>query len=73
MITKSDSCNTIEFDKFYVIHPHEPNWKIREYTQRFNSKYIGEIQDDFEYNSKNNLKFLKTEELRGLIAETNLY
>ena len=73
MITKSDSSNTLEFDRFYVIHPHEPNWKMREYTQRFNSEYIGKIQDDFEYNSKNNLKFLKTEKLRELIAETNIY
>jgi UDP-N-acetylglucosamine 4,6-dehydratase (inverting) len=72
MITKSDSSNTIEFDRFYVIYPQNPNWEIREYTQRFNGEYIGKIKENYEYNSKSNPKFLGVKRLRELIKETYL-
>ena len=69
MITKSDSINTIEFDSFYVICPPLPNWKISDYTQRYNGQYIGRIKDGFEYNSKKNQFFLSIEELKELIHQ----
>jgi len=72
MITKSDSNNTIEFDKFFVVLPHNPNWSLTDYTARFNSEYCGKINEDFEYNSLDNPNILSVARLKKLINGTKL-
>lgn len=58
MITKSDSLNTQEFKNYFVINP-----SFR--------KYKSNIKKIFSYNSFDNKRFLKTNELKNLI-ENNL-
>lgn len=58
MITKSDSLNTKEFKNYFVINPSFKKYKS-------NTKKI------FSYNSYNNKKFLKINEIKNLI-ENNL-
>ena len=67
MITKTDTYNTIEFNKYYVILPHKPNWNTRDYIQRFNGEYIGKVKDNFEYNSESNSNFLGLKRLQEII------
>ncbi len=54
MITESDSINTEEFKNFYVIHPSFRKFKYN-------------LNKTFSYNSKNNKKFLKIDEIKKLI------
>tara|TARA_Y100000389_G_scaffold203786_1_gene253463 strand:- start:3909 stop:4892 length:984 start_codon:yes stop_codon:yes gene_type:complete len=54
MITESDSINTQEFKNFYVIHPSFRKFKYN-------------LNKTFSYNSKNNKKFLKIDEIKKLI------
>lgn len=69
MVTKDDSRNTYEYDKYYIIYP-DFEW--------FNlDKHIipgGKlIKGEFEYNSGNNNEWLKVENLRKKLDELNLY
>ena len=57
MITESDSINTQEFEKYYVIQP-----SFR--------KPINNLRKIFSYNSHNNKKFLKIEEIKELIQKS---
>ena len=56
MITESDSLNTQEFKDYFIIHP-----SFR--------KYKSNIKKIFSYNSLDNKKYLKTNELNSLINE----
>ena len=56
MITESDSLNTQEFKDYFIIHP-----SFR--------KYKSNIKKIFSYNSLDNKKYLKTNELSNLINE----
>ena len=56
MITESDSMNTEEFKNYFIIHP-----SFRKY--KYNTKKI------FSYNSLNNKRFLKINELKTLISK----
>lgn len=56
MITESDSMNTEEFRNYFIIHP-----SFRKYE--YNTKKI------FSYNSLNNKRFLKINELKTLISK----
>tara|TARA_B100000424_G_C22930628_1_gene495078 strand:- start:108 stop:1085 length:978 start_codon:yes stop_codon:yes gene_type:complete len=56
LITKSDSLNTEEFKNYFVINP---SYKVKKQK----TKKI------FEYNSKNNNKFLTSNEIKKLITE----
>lgn len=62
MITKSDSYNTIETKKFFVITPNRKN--ISKYIKRFKGK---RIKIPFSYNSLNNKRQLKISEIKNLI------
>ena len=69
MITKSDSNNTIEFNKYYVILPQKLTWNKNEYIQKSNDEYINHVKDNFEYNSNSNPNFLGVETLKELIKD----
>ena len=67
MITSSDSINTLDIGKYYVIlPPTTPNSKYskQEYKEKFNGK---DVTDGFTYNSGNNDKWETIKTLKHLI------
>lgn len=66
MITETDSLNTVEFEKYYVITPSTPLWKMDEWMKHFNGKTV---PVGFKYNSGTNTNWLKAEELRQEIKK----
>lgn len=65
MITETDSLNTVEFEKYYVITPSvTTNWNIDEWLKKFNGK---KVPMGFKYNSGTNNWWLSIEELREQI------
>jgi len=66
MITESDSLNTLDCGKYYVIIPSEPEWEISSFLQKFDAKYV---DVGFKYNSGENTDWINVEEIRALIKE----
>ena len=66
MITESDSLNTLDCGKYYVIIPSHTVWNKDEYIRKFNAKYV---TPGFKYNSGENLEWLNVPQLRQLIKE----
>ena len=67
MITATDSFNTIEFDKYFVILPSTPLWDIEKFKKESNLS-IGKFCDfGMSYNSGTNKHFLTIKELKKLI------
>jgi len=66
MITASDSYNTYDLGKYYVIIPTVPNWNIEEFKTSFNAK---KVQNGFNYSSGQNTEWETVEVLRRLIME----
>lgn len=66
MITSSDSLNTLDCGKYYVIIPSHPNWDKEEYMKKFSAKYVAQ---GFQYNSGENTEWVNVEEIRSLIKE----
>jgi UDP-N-acetylglucosamine 4,6-dehydratase/5-epimerase len=66
MITETDSLNTVEFKKYYVITPAVPNWNLSEWIKHFNGK---PVQVGFKYNSGSNSEWLSPENLRDEIRK----
>lgn len=65
MITETDSLNTIEFEKYFVITPAaNPYLKVDELIKAFNGK---PVPVGFKYNSGTNDRWLSVEELREQI------
>jgi len=65
MITETDSHNTVELDKYYVILPSLPfKWTAEEFIKKFNGKYVA---PGFRYNSQTNAEWLNPEEIREQI------
>ena len=65
MITETDSHNTVELDKYYVILPSLPfKWTAEEFIKKFNGKYV---EPGFRYNSQTNKEWLTPEEIRKQI------
>jgi UDP-N-acetylglucosamine 4,6-dehydratase len=64
MITVSDSYNTLDIGKYYVILPQIPNFDIEAYKKKFNAK---PVPQGFCYNSGENDKWETVESLRELI------
>ena len=72
MITQTDSLNTIEFEKYFVIPPSTQLWDVEKFRKESN-KVIGKFcKFNFSYNSGTNKHFLSVDELKQLITE-NLY
>ncbi len=66
MITVSDSFNTLDLGKYYVILPQQPNFSLEEYKKHFNAK---EVPLNFSYNSGNNDQCETGDSLRKLIKQ----
>ena len=69
MITPSDSFNTYDLGKYYVILPSEPIWSLEDFKNK--NKAIS-VSPGFSYNSGENTEWESVESLRKLIIE-NLY
>lgn len=66
MITASDSFNTYDLGKYYVILPQQPNWSLEEFIKKFEAK---KVPPGFRYNSGENSEWLTVEQLRELIKQ----
>ena len=66
MITKSDSNNTYEFEKNFIILPNDERFK-KNYEN--NGIELKKVPEDFYYDSKNNSNFLTVNQIRTLIIK----
>ena len=66
MITSSDSYNTYDLGKYFVILPTQPNWDLNEFVKVNDAKLI---KPGFSYNSGENTEWETVESLRSLIKE----
>lgn len=66
MITSSDSLNTFDIGRYYVILPQIPVFELSEFISHFGAKNVPE---GFSYNSKENEEWIGVNELRALIDE----
>jgi UDP-N-acetylglucosamine 4,6-dehydratase len=66
MITTSDSFNTYDIRKYYVILPQKPNFDLGDYIKHFGASLV---PYQFSYNSGNNDQWETVESLRQLIKE----
>ena len=64
MITSSDSFNSYDMGKYYVILPTVPSWNLDEFIAKFNAR---KVPTGFSYNSGSNEDWVGVEELRTLI------
>ena len=66
MISKSDSNNTYDIGKYYLILPNEFVLKNRKFLRKFKAK---KVKFGFSYNSLDNNSFLKINELKKMIKK----
>ncbi|HXS38190.1 MAG TPA: polysaccharide biosynthesis protein, partial [Flavipsychrobacter sp.] len=66
MITESDSFNTIDMGKYYVILPQKTEWNREEYMRTHNAK---PVEIGFKYNSGTNEEWLSVEQIRTIVKE----
>jgi len=66
MITSSDSFNTFDLGKYYIILPSVPNWNLNNFIDTFNAT---KVSDGFNYNSGENSEWETVDTLRSLIKE----
>lgn len=65
MITREDSLTTYEYEKHYIIYPHFEWW---------NKEIIPggkRVEQEFEYSSQNNTKWLGVEDLQNRLSKMN--
>ena len=66
MITSSDSYNTYDLGKYYVILPTVTNWNMEDYKKAFNAQ---KVENGFSYTSGENKKWETVESLKELIEK----
>ncbi|CAA9278634.1 MAG: UDP-N-acetylglucosamine 4,6-dehydratase (inverting) [uncultured Adhaeribacter sp.] len=66
MITETDSHNTVELDKYYVILPAVPIWSVEQFLEKFSGRMVA---PGFRYNSESNTDWLTPEQIREQIRE----
>ncbi len=66
MITETDSLNTYDCGKYYVIVPMIPNWKLMDWEAKFFAK---KVDEGFKYSSGSNTEWLEVNEIRQLIKK----
>ena len=64
MITASDSLNTWDLGKYYVILPQKPNFNLDDYVAKHNAS---RVPDGFSYDSGKNTQWETIDSLRELI------
>jgi FlaA1/EpsC-like NDP-sugar epimerase len=65
MITRSDSLNTIDIGKYYIILPPMDKHEFEKYQKYYEGN---KLEEGFYYSSGNNSEWLSINELRDLIA-----
>ena len=65
MITASDSFNTYDMGKYYVILPTKTVWNINAFMKEMNAT---KVPPGFSYNSGTNTEWVSVEEMRQLIT-----
>ena len=66
MITSSDSYNTYDLGKYYVILPTVTNWNMEDYKKAFNAQ---KVENGFSYTSGENKEWETVESLKELIKK----
>lgn len=66
MITETDSLNTLDCGKYYVILPSTPIWDVEDYKTKFKAQFVA---PGFKYNSGENDQWVEAKELRELIKK----
>tara|TARA_Y100000385_G_scaffold255877_1_gene281821 strand:+ start:903 stop:1904 length:1002 start_codon:yes stop_codon:yes gene_type:complete len=66
MITASDSYNSYDIGKYYVILPTVPSFSLNEYIKEHKAT---KLEEGFSYTSDKNDQWIKTEEIRNLVKE----
>jgi UDP-N-acetylglucosamine 4,6-dehydratase len=66
MITSSDSYNTYDLGKYYVILPTVTNWKMDDYKKAFK---VQKVDNGFSYTSGENKEWETVESLKELIRK----
>jgi UDP-N-acetylglucosamine 4,6-dehydratase (inverting) len=66
MITPSDSFNTYDLGKYYVILPTRLNWDLKKYILEFNAV---KVKEGFSYNSGENTEWETVDTLKYLIKK----
>ncbi len=66
MITPSDSYNTFDLGKYYVILPQVPTWDLPNFIQHFNAT---KVAPGFSYTSNGNTEWETIDTLRAQIKE----
>ena len=71
MITVTDSSNTVEFEKYYVILPSSEKkyWSKQDFIDQSSTAKGKMCKDGFSYESSSNTSFLTVDELKKLINE----
>lgn len=64
MITETDSLNTLDCGKYYVILPSTPIWSVEDFKAHFKATTV---PVGFKYNSGENTEWVGVDELRELI------
>jgi len=64
MITSSDSYNTYDLGKYYVILPTVTDWNIEDYKKAFNAQ---KVENGFSYTTGENKEWETVESLIALI------
>ena len=66
MITETDSYNTVDCGKYYVILPTIRNWDVDDFLGRFDAKFV---EPGFRYNSGTNTQWETIPKLREMIKD----
>lgn len=66
MISSSDSFNTYDLGKYYVILPQNHEWKLEEFVEHFGA---AKVPVGFNYNSGTNAEWLSVDAIRDLIKD----
>lgn len=66
MITETDSYNTFDCGRYYVILPTIPVFKLEDWSKTFNAK---KVIEGFKYNSGTNDSWLTVDEIRQLVKD----
>lgn len=66
MITETDSLNTLDCGKYYVIIPSTPTWEVEKFKSHFNA---ATVPVGFKYNSGENTEWVGIEAIRKLIIQ----
>ena len=66
MITETDSLNTYDCGKYYVILPTVPAWSLDQWCERFGAH---RVEAGFKYNSGANTEWLSEAQIRDLVVK----